>query len=84
VYAYNLSHSAPASISRPALSGYPNPARGDVSNIQVFVAENATLDLTLFNSSKNPFKRSLKRLAQTKNILIIGTFPKSPMAFILR
>jgi len=57
VYAYNLSHSAPGLDFQTSTFCYPNPARGDVSNIQVFVAENATLDLTLFNSSEKPVQK---------------------------
>jgi outer membrane protein assembly factor BamB len=31
---------------------YPNPARGHFSNIQVFVTENATLDMTVYNTAE--------------------------------
>ena len=57
VYAYNLLQTQPGLDFARSTYCYPNPARGDVSNIQVFVAENATLDLTLLNSSEKPVQK---------------------------
>jgi eukaryotic-like serine/threonine-protein kinase len=54
LYAFNLTETAPGLTFQTSTYCYPNPARGDVSNIQVFVAENATLDMTLYNSSEKP------------------------------
>jgi FOG: WD40-like repeat len=54
VYAYNLSQTQPGLDFARSTYCYPNPARNGVSHIQVFVAENATLDMTLLNSSEKP------------------------------
>ncbi len=41
---------------------YPNPARGNVSHIQLFVTKSATAKVTIFNASEKPVLRFSKRL----------------------
>jgi outer membrane protein assembly factor BamB len=36
---------------------YPNPARGNVSHIQLYAAKSATMDMTLYNTAEKPVLR---------------------------
>ncbi len=41
---------------------YPNPARGNVSHIQIYVTESATVKVTIFNAAEKPVLRFSKEL----------------------
>ena len=54
LYAFNLTSTAPGFDFQTSTYCYPNPARGNVSHIQVFVAKAATLEMTIFNAAEKP------------------------------
>jgi hypothetical protein len=54
LYAFNLTSTAPGFDFQTSTYCYPNPARGNVSHIQVFVARAATMKMTIFNAAEKP------------------------------
>ena len=54
LYAFNLTSAASGLDFKTSTYCYPNPARGNFSTIQVFVAENATCDMTVYNTVEKP------------------------------
>jgi eukaryotic-like serine/threonine-protein kinase len=54
LYAFALTSVAPGLDFKTSTYCYPNPARGNFSTIQVFVTENAVLDMTVYNTAEKP------------------------------
>jgi outer membrane protein assembly factor BamB len=63
LYAYDLTHTMPGLDFSRSTYCYPNPARGAVSHLQVYVAESADLELTIFNAAEKPVFRVSRRMA---------------------
>jgi outer membrane protein assembly factor BamB len=63
LYAYNLTATAPGLDFQTSTYCYPNPARGSVSHIQLFVAKAGTVELTLYNSAEKPVFRFSRHLS---------------------
>jgi outer membrane protein assembly factor BamB len=63
LYAFNLTATAPGANFQTSTYCYPNPARGNVSHIQLFVAKAGTIDMTLYNSAEKPVFRFTKQLS---------------------
>jgi outer membrane protein assembly factor BamB len=57
IYCYALGETQPGTDFQASTYCYPNPARGTISHIQMFVANAGLVDLTLFNSSEKPVFR---------------------------
>jgi outer membrane protein assembly factor BamB len=51
LYSYNLAATAPGLDFQRSTYCYPNPARGTVSHVQVYVSRSATVDITVYNSA---------------------------------
>jgi outer membrane protein assembly factor BamB len=54
LYAFALTSTAPGFDFQTSTYCYPNPARGTMSHIQVFVAKAATMEMTIFNAAEKP------------------------------
>jgi outer membrane protein assembly factor BamB len=54
LYAFALISPASGVDFKTGTYCYPNPARGNFSTIQVFVAKNATLDMIVYNTAEKP------------------------------
>jgi outer membrane protein assembly factor BamB len=54
VYAFDLSATAPGMDFETSTYCYPNPARGNVSHLQVYVKEKAEMSLHLYSLSEKP------------------------------
>jgi hypothetical protein len=57
IYAYNLNATAPGLDFQTSTYCYPNPARGSVSKIQIYVTKKAVVDMTLYNAAEKPVFR---------------------------
>jgi len=62
LYAYNLNETPEGVDFQTSTYCFPNPARGNVSHIQLFVAKTGTVDMTLFNSAEKPVFRVSRQL----------------------
>jgi outer membrane protein assembly factor BamB len=62
LYAFNLTATARGLDFQTSTYCYPNPARGNVSHIQLFVAKAGTVDMTLYNSAEKSVFRFSRRL----------------------
>jgi outer membrane protein assembly factor BamB len=62
VYSYRLSQTQTALDFKRSTYCYPNPARKGVSHIQVYVARDAALDMTIFNMAERPVMHINERL----------------------
>ncbi len=62
MYCYGLSETEPGQSFQKDTYCYPNPAKGGVSNIQVFVEKKATLELVVYNTAERPVYRVSKTL----------------------
>jgi outer membrane protein assembly factor BamB len=62
LYAFDLSSTAPGLDFQTSTYCYPNPARGNVSHIQLFVLKAGTVDMTLYNSAEKPVFRFSRQL----------------------
>jgi outer membrane protein assembly factor BamB len=67
IYCFKLQDSPPGLDFQRSTYCYPNPARGLVSHIQVFVGKAGTMDMALYNSAEKPvFKLSRQISANEK------------------
>jgi hypothetical protein len=62
LYAFDLSATAPGTDFKTSTYCYPNPARGSVSHIQIFVDKPGTAAMTLYNSAEKPVLRFSRNL----------------------
>jgi outer membrane protein assembly factor BamB len=63
IYCYKLGETAPGASFQTSTYCYPNPVRGSVSHIQLYVARAATVDMTLYNAAEKPAFRFLRHLS---------------------
>jgi eukaryotic-like serine/threonine-protein kinase len=63
IYAYDLNATAPGLDFQTSTYCYPNPARGNVAHIQVYVNKPGTVDITLYNSAEKPVLRFSQQLS---------------------
>ncbi len=63
LYSFSLTATNPGLTFQKSTYCYPNPAKGDVSHIQVFVTENAKIELVLYNVAQRPILRKSAQLA---------------------
>ncbi len=63
VYAYNLDATAPGLDFQTSTYCYPNPARGSVSHLQMYVNKAGVADVTLYNTAEKPVLRFSRQLA---------------------
>jgi eukaryotic-like serine/threonine-protein kinase len=66
LYAFALTSLAPGLDFKTSTYCYPNPARGNSSTIQAYVAENAVLDMTVYNTAEKPVFRVSQSLSANK------------------
>jgi outer membrane protein assembly factor BamB len=66
LYAYSLTSPASGVDFKTGTFCYPNPARGTFSTIQVFVKENAVLDMTVYNTAEKPVFKASQSLSANK------------------
>jgi hypothetical protein len=57
VFCYSLSGTMPGLDFQRSTYCFPNPARGRVSNIQVYVSQDARVSITLYNMAEQPVLR---------------------------
>jgi outer membrane protein assembly factor BamB len=62
LYCYKLTGTPPGLDFQRSTYCYPNPARKGVSHIQVYVARDATLDMTIFSIAERPVMHINERL----------------------
>jgi eukaryotic-like serine/threonine-protein kinase len=62
LYAYNLNETPDGINFQTSTFCYPNPARGNVSHIQLFVPKPGTVDVTVYNSAEKPVFRISQQL----------------------
>ena len=62
IYSFRLMDSPPGLDFQRSTYCYPNPARGVVSHIQLFVATAGTVDMTLYNAAEKPVFRFSRRM----------------------
>jgi outer membrane protein assembly factor BamB len=63
LYSFNLTATPQGSDFQTGTFCYPNPARGSVSHIQLFVAKAAVADITLYNADEKPVFTSTRQLS---------------------
>lgn len=63
IYCYKLDETAPGLNFQTSTYSYPNPARGNVSHIQLFAPKTATADITFYNSAEKPVFRFSRHLS---------------------
>jgi len=67
IYSYKLLETAPGLDFQTSTYCYPNPARGNVSHIQIYLSKAGTIDMTLYNSAeKSVFKLNRQLNANEK------------------
>jgi outer membrane protein assembly factor BamB len=62
LYAYSLNATAQGTDFQTGTYCYPNPARGNVSHIQLFVEKAGAVDVTIYNSAEKPVFRISQQL----------------------